>query len=82
MNLSGTWNLHVSEKAESVHVPGDHRQFHKTGEITELNYERLLDESRLSTFSEPAILLGRIGDIDEAFLDDVKIGSTGAFFGR
>lgn len=91
VNLSGSWYFSVGDNPEwanpktivsewdKIYVPGEWEEYYK-GYNGYAWYRKNFDMRSYPKEGTLALLLGRIDDVDEVFINGVKIGQTGSFF--
>ena len=91
VNLSGSWYFSVGDDMnwanpktdvsnwDKIYVPGDWEEYYK-GYNGYAWYRKNFDIHSYPSGSQLSLLLGKVDDVDEVFINGVKVGQTGGFF--
>jgi sialate O-acetylesterase len=91
VNLSGSWYFSVGDDPawanpktdvsdwDKIYVPGEWEEYYK-GYNGYAWYRKNFDMHSYPENGRLSLLLGRIDDVDEVFINGIKVGQTGSFF--
>jgi len=91
VNLSGSWNFSIGDDPawanpktdvsewDKIYVPGEWEENYE-GYNGYAWYRKNFDMHSYPEKGTLSLLLGRIDDVDEVFINGVKVGQTGSFF--